>query len=372
MKKTNRLFAAFLLVAFLVLSFALPSASAGGGTEVWVNNVYLTSGSPYWKNGNAPASAGDWNAYFNVATATLTLNNAEIDTLSDTTVDAAYQALVYADGPITVVLEGNNAFQFNGTANSTIAGIYASGALTVNGSGGAVMKIQTTSNISAYGIYGDGVLTIENGTLDMGIKTIFMAIGFGSNSGILFAGGMAIVGANGSYSRIFVVESGTLRITGGAIKGLATAAGGNAIALMALTIYLEGGEGVLRATEDESGYGILVGVNTMYVTGGDFIIAGTTSVVYPELPGDLLITGRAAYASESFGGAGESLFIALRNTTQTVPLSSLRPYRHVRFVADTVMPQTGDYTMPWLWAGLALFAMLGAAALVLKMRRRAA
>jgi hypothetical protein len=371
MKSTGRIVAALLLTALLPLFFALPSASAGGGTEVWVNNVYLSSISPYWKNGNAPASASDWNAYLNAATATLTLKDASIDTLSGTSIDAFYRALVYADGNLTVVLEGDNQFQYTGSDPGSIVGIYATGSLTVNGSGSATMGLTQTGNERVQAIYSTNMLTIAGGSYNFELVSPYAAFGFVSDTGILFSGGMAVVDAQGAYPRVFAAGASTLRITGGLIKGTANSTGGNAIAITADTLYLEGGEGYFRATGDGFSYGLMVGVLTLYVTGGEFIIAGATKAIYPVISSDLLITGRAAYVSEIIGGVGASLFITLRNTTQTVPLSSFSPYRYVHFVADAAMPQTGDRTMPWLWVGIALFATLGAAALVLKLRKSA-
>lgn len=357
-KRTGRKLLVLVLAWFISGCFGLPAASANGGTEVWVNNVWLNSASPYWKNGNATASADDWNAYFNAAASTLTLKNAIVNTPSDTTVDAATQALVYVDGDITVVLEGDCVLSYAGAYGIKIAGIYASGTLTVTGGGSLSMQITATANQNVMGFTGTNALTVEGGALDLLLTSSFATAAFVSGNTILFSGGSAVAVCDGLFARVFNVSGGTLRITGGAVKGIARSTGqGNAIAVLATSAYLEGGQAFLIATASEIAYGFLVGEFTLVVTGGDFATSGTTNAVYPLTGGNLLLTGRSIYGSESRTGSGLRLILPGRSTMQTVPLSDLSAYRYLWFTADAEIPRTGDGSMPWLWAGIALLTL---------------
>ena len=76
MNRMHKALVLFTLSTLLSLCLAVPAALAAGSTEIWVNNVKLDASNPYWKNGNLPASENDWNAHFDVSTATLTLKDA--------------------------------------------------------------------------------------------------------------------------------------------------------------------------------------------------------------------------------------------------------------------------------------------------------
>ena len=374
MNAAIRFLSAVLCLALLALCCALPVASAGGGADVWVNNVWLNSVSPYWKNGNAPASAGDWNAFYDAASSTLTLKDAVINTLSDPTVDSMYQALVYADGNLTVLLEGNCDLSYDGSGGSNIIGIFASGTLTVSGNGGATIRITAADNQTVQGLCGKNALTVKGGALDLLLTSSTTTSGFASDNAILFSGGSAVAICNGLYARVFSVAYGTLRITGGGLKAIARApSAGYAIAVMATSAYLEGGEGILQAAGGEVAYGFLVGEFTLIVTGGNFAVSGTTAAVYPMLFSNLQLTRSSMYGSENSTGIGLRLLLPGRSTMQAVPLSGLSSYRYLRFTADTEMPRTGDSSMPGLWAGIALCALtLGGwiCAKAVRLRRR--
>lgn len=372
MKRWSRKSAALVLVLLLALCAVVPVASAGGGTVVYVNNIFLSSSSPYWKNGNAPASAGDWNAYFNVAANTLTLRDAVINTPSDSTVDTGTQALVYADGNVTVVLEGNCELSYTGADGHQIAGIYSNGTLTVKGSGSAILRIATTANQSVVGFAGSDGLTVEGGTLDILLTSSDATAAFASGSTILFSGGSVVAVCYGSIAYVVNVIAGTFRMTGGSVKAIAQSLSNYAIAVQATSAYLEGGEGFFKASASEMAFGFLVGEFTLIVTGGEFAASGTTYAAYPTTGSNLLLTGRSVYGSENSTGSGMRLILPGRSTTQTVSLSDLSPYRYLWFTADAAMPQTGDAQTPWLWAGLMLCALLGAAALILRLRKRTA
>ena len=90
---------------------------------MFVNDVELTSAAPYWQNGSATAAAappaGGWNAYFDAAASSLTLRDAVIDTMH--VWSNPEEALVYANGDVTVTLLGyNNLQHIKAATNQTI------------------------------------------------------------------------------------------------------------------------------------------------------------------------------------------------------------------------------------------------------------
>ncbi len=186
MNRAQSLLTALMLTAIVALCFFAPSALAAGSTEVWVNGVKLDAGNPYWKNGNAAASAADWNAHFDVSTATLTLKDAKLDT----TYNTGYHSLVFAPEDAGIVFLGRNEFAYTSAASDITVGVYVRGDMTINGDGSADFRLRAAdAGAQAAAIYGDGMVTMYGGNITADIRAGFVAVGMRGASGILYAGG---------------------------------------------------------------------------------------------------------------------------------------------------------------------------------------
>lgn len=361
MKKTSRIFFAMMIAVFLFSVFALPSASAAGATSVWVNNVELNAGSPYWKNGNLPATASDWNAHFDAATSTLTLNNAVIGTLH---AYSSYNGLLFANGDLTLVLTGSSTLQYGATSLGTYMGIYVQGLLTVTGSGGASILLNGTAFSSyLYGIYTHD-LAIEAGTLNIQVNCVFMSYGIASYGDAVISGGSVTVGCNGLMCNGVYAQTGDFIMTGGRIAVTAIA-GGDAIALQAQGITLEGGEGVFAGNASKPVYGGYLIGNTLNVSGGHFVFCGIYGGLFCQsAPLAANLTNVLTYVSPSMDGSGKRLWTGPADGELASNFVAISPFRYVEFILPGTgeeYPRTGDTASPWLWAGIALCAALMAA-----------
>lgn len=376
MRKTNRIFAAFLLAAFLLLSFALPCASAGGGTDVWVNGIWLNGASPYWKNGDAAASPSDWNAYFDAATSTLTLKDAVINHPYDFT----SKALIYADGDLHLVLTGTNTLSGAETAAPALYGICALNSLTISGGGSADFQLTNTYEPSAvYGIFASDSLTINSGSLSINVSGV-LTYGLASPGGILIAGGETDIQSSGSeQSSLVYIDEGSFRMVGGKVTGTAVS-DEQAAGLLALGIVLAGGEGVFQAQSPNFAVGLFGADPVLYVLGGHFVFIGDTCAlvdfISPDELIDLQLTNVKTYTSDAADGTGKRLWTSDADGYLMAIVGRPSPFLYVEFIGSaasgSMAPQTGDASVPWLWAGIALCAALGAAGLILKARRKTA
>ncbi|MFH1879837.1 MAG: hypothetical protein ABIK64_03480, partial [Bacillota bacterium] len=357
-----------ILLVVLLLCVSPPAASAADATGVWVNNVQLTAASPYWKNGNAPASASDWNAYFNAASATLTLQNAQIDTLSSTAVNSSNRALVYANGDLTLELSGTNTLQYAATSTVTVNGVYAAGSLAVQGSGSAGIAINLgAATIDTRGIYAAGNIECRGGTLDIRITTGSTAQGLMSTNNTLYSGGQAAIQVKGRSGRIVNCPGGEFRMTGGTIDATAESTGANALGLLGLNVSLEGGEGSFRAYGVNLCYGLDYLSSNISISGGRFVFSGDTSAIYCGMYGSkppVNTAGVYIYVSESADGSGLRSWTSSADGDLVSDSGFTSPFRYVLFTAVPIgaaQPQTGDGRLPWLWSGIALCALLFAA-----------
>jgi hypothetical protein len=376
MRKTNRIFAAFLLATFLVFSFTLPCASAGGGTDVWVNGIWLNGASPYWKNGDAAASPSDWNAYFDAATSTLTLKDAVINHPFDFT----SKALIYADGDLNLVLTGTNTLSGAETAAPALYGICAVNSLTIYGGGSADFQLANTYEPSAvYGIYAGESLAITSGLLTINVSGV-LTHGLASPGGILIAGGETDIQANGSEQcSLVLVDNTSFRMSGGKITGTAVS-NEAAVGVVSMGVVLAGGEGNFRAQSSSFAMGLFNVGPVLSVSGGSFVFSGDSGALAAILaPGDsvdLRLTNVKTYASDAADGAGKRLWDSAADGDLVGIVGRLSPFLYVEFIGSadpgSLAPQTGDAARPWLWAGIALCAALGAAGLLLIARRQTA
>lgn len=387
MKTAYKALLAILLAAMLTLCFFLPSALADA-TEVWVNNVKLTSSLPYWTNGETAARAtapdGQWNAYFNTADSSVTLRGAVINTMH--AVSTGYyteQALVFANGAITVTLLGHNSLQYAQASTDDLYGIIASGNLTLSGSGSADIQVRNTASNTAlvYAVYSSGNLAVQGGTYNVDIQGPHYTYGFYAYWNILFAGGTTVVNGTASAPRTAYTSGGYFRMTGGSLFSTLECTYADARGIYALDAYLEGGTGSFISTGAGTPRGMLLSDGPLHVTGGFFRFSGGgEAICINEIPYVLdLDPAVAVYVSEAASGAGMRRWTSLADgklAGNDYPYIS-SPFRFVQFgepLAVSSPPQTGDPASPWLWAGIGLPGLLGAAWIARQLRaaRRAA
>ncbi len=378
MNKTRILFSAVLVL--LVFSLALPPALAAGATEVYLNNAVLNAATPYWKNGSASAVSwlpdDEWNAYFNAATATVTLKNAVIQTNTLYNTYSGDNALLYADGDLTVVLTGDSRLQYTNTATTGyVYGIFSTASLTVTGSGSVDIQLQNLSSPNyTRAVAGEWALLIQSGRIRINVEGSTYVYGFYSFGNILFAGGEAAVMSTGPNARIVYTDGVYFRMTGGSLNGIAESTGNDARGVYAVEAYLEGGTGIFRATGPGRTRGMLLADGPLYVTGGSFRFMGDwEAICINQQPYVINIAGGIpVYVSEYASGADMRRWTSSADgiLAGDVYLSKTSTFRFVQFGEFPETPQTGDSSAPWLWSGIGAACLLLAAGAVLAMRRK--
>ena len=193
-----------LLTALLGL-FGAGQTWAGNPTTLTVGGTNVQSGS-YWLT-NADdgtltadgASADNYNVYYD-GNGTLTLKDA---TINGTNIIGHVGAGIYAEGDLTIVLEGSSTVTGVQDPNGESQSIRVFGNLTIQGGGSLTAQGAETSSGSSYGIF------VGSFTQQSGIVT---AIG-GNVSGTKNSRGLYISGST------VTVERGTLTATGGNTSG---------------------------------------------------------------------------------------------------------------------------------------------------------
>lgn len=191
-----------LLTALLGL-FGAGQTWAGNPTTLTVGGTTITS-SGYWTT-NADgtltadmASADNYNVYYD-GNGTLTLKDA---TINGTNTIYHVGAGIYAEGDLTIVLEGSSTVKGVQDPNGESQSIRVSGNLTIQGGGSLTAQGAETSSGSSYGIFVVGSFTQQSGS-------------------VTASGG----NVNGNYdSTGLYVYGGTVTAQGGTL----TATGGNA------------------------------------------------------------------------------------------------------------------------------------------------
>ena len=129
-----------ILLAIVILASMFPAmVFAANATEVIIGNsthlgIKLNAAKPYWKNGENSATTDSvgYNAYFDSATGTLTLNNVNITDYYDEPSYHTYSGIRVESGDLKIVLNGTNLIDISTyTCSNIAAGIYiVSGDLT--------------------------------------------------------------------------------------------------------------------------------------------------------------------------------------------------------------------------------------------------
>lgn len=191
-----------LLTALLGL-FGAGQTWAGNPTTLTVGGTNVLNGG-YWttdaESGTlTEASADNYNVYYD-GSGTLTLKDA---TINGTNTTGHVGAGIYAEGDLTIVLEGSSTVTGVQDPNDESQSIRVSGNLTIQG-GSLTAQGAETSSGSSYGIFVTGSFTQQSG--------IVTAIG-GNVSGNYNSEGLYVYGAG------VTVQSGTLTATGGDTSG---------------------------------------------------------------------------------------------------------------------------------------------------------
>lgn len=192
-----------LLTALLGL-FGAGQTWAGNPTTLTVGGTDVLSGGYWLTNANGTltpdgASADNYNVYYD-GNGTLTLKDA---TINGTNIIGHVGAGIYAEGDLTIVLEGSSTVTGVQDPNDESQSIRVSGNLTIQG-GSLTAQGAETSSGSSYGIFVTGSFTQQSG--------IVTAIG-GNVSGNYSSEGLYV------YGGTVTVERGTLTATGGNTSG---------------------------------------------------------------------------------------------------------------------------------------------------------
>lgn len=204
MKTRNRLYyksrlrLLCLLTALLGL-FGAGQTWAGNPTNLTVGGTSVLNGS-YWKT-NADGtltegSADNYNVHYD-GNGTLTLKDA---TIKGTNTIGHVGAGIYAEGDLTIVLEGSSTVKGVEDPNGDTQSIRVEGNLTIQGGGSLTAQGAETSSGSSYGIFVIGSFTQQSGSVT--------ASG-GNINGNDTSTGLYV------YGSTVTVQGGTLTATGG-------------------------------------------------------------------------------------------------------------------------------------------------------------
>ena len=238
----NKLFTLFTLLLLLPLA----ARAAGNPTTLTVGDTDVLNGG-YWttdaESGTlTEASADNYNVHYD-GNGTLTLNEA---TINGTNTTGHVGAGIYAEGDLTIVLEGSSTVTGVVDPNGESQSIRVSGNLTIRGGGSLTAQgANTTSDGSSSGIFVIGSFTQQGGSVT--------AIG-GNVSANQTSEGLYV------YGSTVTVEGGTLTATGGDTSGSSygiSARGPVTVGSAAVTAT--GGTG-------QSSYGLYVSANVSFPT----------------------------------------------------------------------------------------------------------
>ena len=257
-----------IICALALVAAMLPpvTASAAAPSTLTVGGTTITS-SGYWTT-NADgtltaemASAENYNVYYD-GDGTLTLDNA---TINGTNTIYHVGAGIYAEGDLTIVLEGSSTVKGVQDPNGESQSIRVSGNLTIRGGGSLTAQGADTSDGSSYGIFVTGSFTQQSGSVT--------ASG-GNVSGNYNSTGLYV------YGSTVTVQGGTLTATGGTTgSGSYGISANGSVTVSDATVTATGGTG-------KYSYGLYVDSSSPSVT-----ISGSSS-----------LTARSGTATNRAGG----------------------------------------------------------------------
>ena len=256
-----------LLTALLGI-FGAGQTWAGNPTTLTVGGTNALNGGYWWTNADGTltpdgASADNYNVYYD-GSGTLTLKDANITGDSS----ANFGAGIYAEGDLTIVLEGSSTVT-GVVCNDESRGITTllDGNLTIQGGGSLTARGADMSGDSSYGIDVDGSFTQQGGSVT--------AIA-GNVSGSNPSSGLNVSGT-------VTVKGGTLTATGG------SAAINSSYGISAYSSSVTVSDATVTATSGSAGY----------ASYGLYIESSSPSVT---LSGSSSLTARSGSATDTAGG----------------------------------------------------------------------
>lgn len=218
-----------LLTALLGL-FGAGQAWAGNPTTLTVGGTSVLGGGCWTTNADGTlteASADNYNVYYD-GNGTLTLKGA---TINGTDITGHVGAGIYAEGDLTIVLEGSSTVTGVQDPNGESQSIRVSGNLTIQGDGSLTAQGAGTSSGSSYGVFVIGSFTQQSGSVT--------AIG-GDVSGNYTSTGLYV------YGGTVTAQDGTLTATGGDTSGSSygiSMSSSSSVTVGSATVTVTGGTG---------------------------------------------------------------------------------------------------------------------------------
>lgn len=252
-----------LLTALLGL-FGAGQTWAGNPTTLTVGGTNALNGGYWTTNADGTlteASADNYNVYYD-GNGTLTLKGATINGTSSSTVGAG----IYAEGDLTIVLEGSSTVKGVVNPYGESQSIRVSGNLTIQGGGSLTAQGAETSSGSSYGIFVTESFTQQSGSVT--------AIG-GDVSGSYKSAGLYV--SHGTVT----AQDGTLTATGGDTSGSSYGISASGTVTV--------GSATVTATSGSAGY----------ASYGLYIASSSPSVT---LSGSSSLTARSGSATDTAGG----------------------------------------------------------------------
>ena len=241
----NKLFTLFTLLLLLPLA----ARAAGNPTTLTVGGTNVLNGG-YWTTDNESgtltadgASADNYNVYYD-GDGTLTLKDA---TINGTDTIGHVGTGIYAEGDLTIVLEGSSTVTGVQDPNGESQSIRVSGNLTIQGDGSLTARGADTSNGSSYGIFVIGSFTQQGGSVT--------AIG-GNINGNYTSTGLYV------YGGTVTAQDGTLTATGGDTSGSSygiSMSSSSSVTVGSATVTVTGGTG-------KYSYGLYVNPSSLSVS----------------------------------------------------------------------------------------------------------
>lgn len=242
----NKLFTLFTLLLLLPLAARAagnPTTLTVGGTNVLSGGYWLTNTDTGTLTADG-ASASNYNVYYD-GDGTLTLKDA---TINGTNTIGHVGTGIYAEGDLTIVLEGSSTVTGVQDPNGDSQSIRVSGNLTIQGGGSLTAQGAETSSGSSYGIFVIGSFTQQGGSVT--------ASG-GNINGNYTSTGLYV------YGSTVTVQGGTLTATGGTTgSGSYGISANGSVTVSDATVTATGGTG-------KYSYGLYVSSNSPSVTLSD-------------------------------------------------------------------------------------------------------
>lgn len=218
-----------LLTALLGL-FGAGQTWAGNPTTLTVGDTDVLNGGYWTTNADGTlteASADNYNVYYD-GNGTLTLKGA---TINGTDIIGHVGAGIYAEGDLTIVLEGTSTVTGVQDPNGDSQSIRVSGNLTIQGDGNLTAQGAGTSSGSSYGVFVIGSFTQQGGSVT--------AIG-GNINGNYTSTGLYV------YGGTVTAQDGTLTATGGDTSGSSygiSMSSSSSVTVGSATVTVTGGTG---------------------------------------------------------------------------------------------------------------------------------